>query len=425
MRKVVVAGIAESGSSAARLLVQNGDRVFISEIKEEKEITEFLGPLIKDSMVKRSDVELGGHTDRFLKDADLLVVSPGVPRSSNIITIAKKNNIPIISELELAYLHCPSPIIAITGTSGKTTVTTLIGQMLKRSGKHAVVCGNIGNPLSGEIDRLNKDSIAVLEVSSFQLEWIEHFKPHISVVLNISANHLDRHLDMEEYIFFKTRIFSNQSMGDVVFLNGKDAILNDISGKIINTRVEFFNKYKDFEKRLGIQNEDFLASMAAASCEGVSEKDMLEVISGFKGIEHRLEHILTSNGIDFINDSKATTVSSVEWALRTIEKDIVLIIGGRYKGGDFSRLKSYIKEKVRCVIAMGEARAKIREYLGDIDCLMEVNSLENAFYKALEYAKKGDKVLLSPGCSSFDMFTSYKERGKVFKELCLNLTKIS
>lgn len=419
MRRVVVVGLGKSGTSASRLLAERGDKVFITEIKDDKNIRASLDCLIKDETLQKNNVELGCHTAKFIIDSDLVVLSPGVRMDSFPVKLAEERNIPVISELELAYSMCPAPIIAVTGTSGKTTVATLIGRMLTCSGLDAIVCGNIGNPLSGEIKRIKNDSIVVLEVSSFQLEKTQAFKPKISIILNISANHLDRHKDMKEYISLKSKIFSNQGKDGVLFLNGRDTILRGISERITKPRVEFFDEYKDFRKRYKIENENYLAAMSVASLEGSSEEVMLDVISGFKGIEHRLEYVATVNDIDFINDSKATTISSVEWALNSLGGRIILIMGGRFKGGDFTILKKMIEKKVDCIIAIGEARSRIRKEVALFKVVFEEETLEGAVERAFEKAHKGDKVLLSPGCSSFDMFRDYEERGRVFKELCL------
>ncbi len=420
MRKVTVVGLGKSGVAAARVLAGRGDTVFITEIKDGSATRASLDVLIADGVVKKCNAEIGHHSKKFIEDSELMVISPGVGSDSLAVRLADEKGIPIISELELGYSLCLVPMIAVTGTSGKTTVTTLIGEMFKRAGRDAVVCGNIGNPLSGELKKIKDDSVVVLEVSSFQLERIKNFKPKISLILNISENHLDRHKDMDEYIALKARIFSNQDENDFVFLNGRDRILKKISSNI-RAKMEFFDKYKDFGGRFNIKNENFLAAMSIASLEGVAEDIMLDAISGFKGIEHRLEHFTTINGIDFINDSKATTVSSVEWALRSLNGKIVLILGGKYKGGDFSRLKSFIDEKVNFVVVIGEARAKIRDSMEPFKEVIEEKTLEGAVRTAVEKARKGDKVLLSPGCSSFDMFSNYEERGKCFKQLTLSL----
>lgn len=420
MKKVVVVGLAKSGIAASRLLAGRGDRVFITEIKDSPEIRSNIELLVKDSIVNKDNVEIGSHTPRFIEDADLMVISPGVEANALPVRFARDRRVPVIGELELAYSMCQAPVIAVTGTSGKTTVTTLTGQMIKKQGRDVIVCGNIGNPFCGEIKRIKKDSIVVLEVSSFQLEWIETFKPWISVILNISPNHLDRHRDLEEYVSFKQKIFSNQDKGDIVFLNGKDKILKTLA-PLVKARLEFFDKYKGFGKRYNIQNENYLAAMSAASAAGVDEKIMLEVISGFRGIEHRLEYVATVNGIDFINDSKATTVSSVEWALKSLDGRITLIMGGRYKGGDFSKLEKIINEKVNRVIAIGEVRPIIKRDLSRLNNIFEERDLEAAVQSAFRNARKGEKILLSPGCSSFDMFKNYEERGRIFKDICLKL----
>ena len=420
MRKTIVVGLGKSGVAAARVLAGRGDTVFITEIKDDNATRVSLDLLIADGVVERRNVELGCHSKKFIEDSELMIVSPGVRNDSLAVKLAEEKDIPIISELELGHSLCPAPITAVTGTSGKTTVTTLIGEMLKRAGRDAVVCGNIGNPLSSELKKIKSSSLVVLEVSSFQLERIKAFRPRISVILNISENHLDRHKDMGKYIALKAKIFSNQDESDFVFLNGKDKILKKISTKI-KPRVEFFDKYKDFENRFNVKNEDFLAAMSVASLEGVAEDVMLEVISKFKGIEHRLEHFTTIKGVDFINDSKATTVSSVEWALKSLGGKIVLIIGGKYKGGDFSRLRPLIEEKVSFIIAIGEARSKIKDAIAHFKEVIEEKTLEAAVHTAAKKAREGDKVLLSPGCSSFDMFRNYEERGCCFKESVLTL----
>ncbi|MBU1006775.1 MAG: UDP-N-acetylmuramoyl-L-alanine--D-glutamate ligase [Candidatus Omnitrophica bacterium] len=416
MDKVVVVGLGKSGIAAAEILSARGDTVFISELKDSDAVRADVKALIKKGIVSEGNIELGAHSEKIIAGAKSMVISPGVRQDSLPVRMAERSGIPVIGEMELAYSMCPAPIIAITGTSGKTTVTTLIGNMLKKAGRHAVVCGNIGNPLSGELKKIRKDSIVVLEVSSFQLERIKDFKPRVSVVLNVSENHLDRHSGMEEYVSLKSRIFSNQDKDGIVFLNGNDRILKKLSRDIKNTKVEFFNEYKDFKKRLGIKNENYLAAMSVVSTELVSEDVMLEALSGFKGIPHRLEHVGVVDGVDFYNDSKATTVSSVEWALKSLEGRIALIMGGKYKGGDFGSLRRLIDEKVSCVIVMGKAGGRIKKDLTGFPALIEAETLEGALQEAFKKTAAGGKVLLSPGCSSFDIFESYKERGELFKK---------
>ncbi|MDP2922052.1 MAG: Mur ligase family protein [Candidatus Omnitrophota bacterium] len=417
MAKAVVVGLAKSGMDAARLLSQRKDTVFITEMKDGADTKKRVDLLVKEGVLKPGNIELGSHTEKFIKKADLMVASPGVRRDALPIKMAEAKRIPIISELELAYTMCPAPIIAVTGTSGKTTTTTLIGEMLKSSGFDAIVCGNIGNPFSGEIKRIKKNSIAVVEVSSFQLELIKKFRPRVSVILNISDNHLDRHANMDEYITAKCRIFLNQGHGDALFLNRNDELLSEIAGAVKGPKAEFFNTYRDFGARHKISNEDFLAAMSSASFMGADEGKMLEVLKNFKGIEHRLERVANVNGVDFVNDSKATTISSVGWALRSLEENIVLIMGGRYKGGDFGLLKDLVQKKVDYIISIGEARPQIKSGLDGVKPIFEAGSFKEAVSEGFKRAKKGGRVLLSPGCSSFDMFKNYEERGRIFKEL--------
>jgi UDP-N-acetylmuramoylalanine--D-glutamate ligase len=416
MANVLVVGAGKSGVESARLLAGRGDRVFITDIKNDEAIRAAINSLTGEGVVKIENVEIGGHTEKFVHKADLVVVSPGVPKNVLPVKLAEDKKIPIISELELAYTMCLAPIIAVTGTSGKTTVTTLIGRILKKAGFDAIVCGNIGNPFSGEIKRIDKNSIVVLEVSSFQLERIDKFKPNIAVILNISHNHLDRHSDMEEYITAKSRIFINQDFNDKLFFNSKDEILKRLLVSACKkTNVEFFDKYKDFNKRYNIQNEDFLAVMSIASEKGVSIDIMLDIIKNFKGIEHRMEYVDTLNDVQFINDSKATTISSIQWALKSVRNNVVLIMGGRYKGGDFGDLRQLVEEKVDLIISIGEAKPEIRKGLEGVKEILEAGTFRDAVLLAFKRAKKGGVVLLSPGCSSFDMFKSYEERGNVFK----------
>ena len=419
MRKVVIVGLAKSGIEAARLLASRKDTVFITELKNDAAAMESRDLLIKECVIEPENIELGAHTDKFIKKANLMVVSPGVRRDALPVKLAEAKKIPVISELELAYKMCPAsaPIIAVTGTSGKTTTTTLIGRMLKASGLDAIVCGNIGNPFSGEIKKINKDSIVVLEVSSFQLELIDKFKPRVSIILNISDNHLDRHKDMNEYITAKCRVFLKQDKKDILFLNKNDWRLREIASVVKGPKVQFFNEYKGFRARHNILNDDYLAAMSAASIMAVDEERMLEVIENFKGIEHRLEHVANVEDVDFINDSKATTISSVEWALKSLGGNTILIVGGKYKGGDFGLLKDLVEAKVDYIISIGEARPQIKNGLDGIKPIFEANSFSQAVSEGFKRAKKGGRVLLSPGCSSFDMFENYEERGKIFKDI--------
>lgn len=413
-------GIAKSGMEASRLLAQRGDTVFVTEIKDDETTAMGIDALIKEGVLRDGDFEIGRHTEKFIEHSDLMVVSPGVKVDALPVKWAEKRRIPIISELELGYSMCPCPIIAVTGTSGKTTTATLIGRVLRDAGFDAVVCGNIGNPFTGELKHIKKSSIVILEVSSFQLEWIDAFKPKISIILNISANHLDRYRDMDEYVTAKSKIFINQDKGDIVFLNGKDPAVKNLAQKV-KSAVEFFDEYMDFEKRYNVHNEDFLAVMSVCHAIGVSEDSILNVIRNFKGIEHHLEHVAHIKGVEFVNDSKATTVSSVEWALESLEGHIILIMGGRYKGGDFGLLKDLVEKKVDLVIAIGEARPQIRQGLSSAKEIFEAQSLDEAVEVGFKRARKGGAVLLSPGCSSFDMFKSYEERGKIFKDIVQRL----
>lgn len=418
MANVLVVGAAKSGIASAKLLASRNDTVFITEARDDETVKGVIENLIVEGVVQRENVEIGGHTDKFVHNVDLVVVSPGVPNNALPVQSALDKHIPIISELELAYTMCKAPIIAVTGTSGKTTVTTLIGRMLEKAGFSVIVCGNIGNPFSNEIERINKNSIVVLEVSSFQLERIDKFKPDIAVILNISHNHLDRHADMDEYVSAKKRLFKNQDFNGKLFLNSKDDILKKLAVSAREqTNVEFYDKYGDLSKKYDIQNEDFLAAMSVCSAKGVSIDIMEDVIKKFKGIEHRMEHVGAVDGVEFINDSKATTISSIQWALKSVKNNVILIMGGRYKGGDFSDLKGLVTEKADLIVSIGEAKLQIKKGLEGVKEIKEADTFKDAVLLAFKRAKKGGVVLLSPGCSSFDMFKSYEERGNVFKNI--------
>jgi UDP-N-acetylmuramoylalanine--D-glutamate ligase len=310
---------------------------------------------------------------------------------------------------------CSAPIIAVTGANGKTTVTTLIEKVIAASGKKAFVCGNIGNPFCGEVELIGSDDYVVLEVSSFQLETIERFRPAISVILNLTPNHLDRYKDMNEYIAAKKRIFMNQSSGDYLVLNGDDAVLKTAAQEA-GAQVRFFGRENGY-------NLNQAAVMAVGSILGIERSVCADVFRCFKGIEHRMEQVAEIRGIFFINDSKATTADSAIWALKDVSRPIIWIAGGRHKGIDYRVVLSHARGKVKQVLVVGEARQLIRDALGDEFPVQDAASLEDAVALAFEKAQPGDCVLLSPMCSSYDMFRDYEERGRVFKKAVLGLEK--
>ena len=409
-KKITVIGLARSGLACAKLLHKLGAEVSVTDIQDSKTTREN-ALVLKSKGVK---IELGRHTKEFIKDKDLLIISPGVPNGSLPLVWAKKFGVPVISEIEFAWRLCLGTVVAVTGSNGKTTVTTLIGKIIEAAGKKAFVCGNIGNPFSAEVEKIGKNDFVSLEVSSFQLQHIDKFKPKISVILNFTRNHLDWHKDMREYLEAKKRIFMNQDNGDNLVLNYDDPVLRKLS-KQAKATVVFFRRKKNVDP-----NHE--AVLCVGSILGIKKDLIRKVLAGFKGIEHRFEYVAEVNKIKFINDSKATTAPSAIWAIRNIPKPIILIAGGKDKGVDYSSILKYAAGKVKQAILIGEARKKIRSSLKKKLQIDEASSLEEAVRKAYCQARPGEYVLLSPMCSSFDMFANYEERGRVFKEAVRQLS---
>jgi len=437
-KTVTVIGLGNSGMNAVSLLCDLGARVRGTDVKDSPELRNSL----KDLEKRGASFELGRHTEGFIKGSELVILSPGVEDSSPAVQWAIKYKIPVMSELELGYRFCKGKIIAITGTNGKSTVTTLIGELLKKGGKDTVVCGNIGNSLCGEIARIKEATWVVIEVSSFQLERIEKFRPHIAVILNITDDHLDRYKAFGDYFNEKLKIFANQDKKDFLVLNHDAANLRPLkhkarssvlwysksertngayvrSGAIIcaaRGAEEEACKVSDIPLK-GVHNlENVMASALAGSLAGVSGQSIKEAIRGFKGLPHRCELVATIDGVEYIDDSKGTTVDSTYRALESFEKPVILIAGGRDKNSDYSVMRDLVRKKVKRLVLMGEAKDKIKRELGDTIDVAEANSMEEAVDAARKSARPGDAVLLSPMCSSFDMFRDYKHRGDAFRE---------
>jgi len=408
-KKVCIVGLARSGFACANLLNSLGARVSVTDNGESGLIRPHAAELRK----KGVDVEIGRHSEGFIRGKDIVVISPGIPESALPVRWAKRFKVPLVSEIEIAGLLCPATIIAVTGTNGKTTVTTLIGRVLAALGKKVFVCGNIGNPLSGELDKIGEGDFVCLEVSSFQLERIEAFKPKVAVILNLSRNHLDRYEGMPAYLEAKKRIFMNQDETDYLVLNSQDPVISGLAK-------EAQSKIVYFLEREGL-NPNQAAVLAATSVLGAGEELCLKIFREFKGVEHRLEFVLDTNRVKFINDSKSTTVDSAIWALKNTEGPLILILGGREKGNDYNPVLALVKEKVRGVVLIGEAKEKIRHAFGGLFWIEEASTLEEAVQRAFLLAKPGYSVLLSPMCKSFDMFSDYEERGRVFKQAVHNL----
>ncbi|MDD5561189.1 MAG: UDP-N-acetylmuramoyl-L-alanine--D-glutamate ligase [Candidatus Omnitrophica bacterium] len=410
-KNITVVGLARSGLACANLLHSLGACVRVTDINDNTQTRESAAGLSS----KGIPVELGLHSEDFIRQAELVVISPGVPLCAQPVIWAKEFSRPLISEIELASMLCPAEIIAVSGSNGKTTVTTLIGKVLAESGKRVFVCGNIGNPFCAEVERIKQGDFVVLEVSSFQLETIRDFKPKIAVILNLTPNHLDRYNNMQEYLNAKKRIFINQDDNDYLVLNADDPFL-DAASLGAKSKIVFFNK-------TGAFNPNQNAVMAVGKILGVKAEDMLGVFQKFKGIQHRMEEVAQINGVRFINDSKATTADSAIWAIKNIASPIILIAGGRHKGIAYSVILEAARNKVKKAFLIGEARDIIAAALEADLPVEKTDNLNIAVKKAYEQAAPGDCVLFSPMCSSYDMFKDYAQRGEAFKKMVLDLSK--
>ncbi|HEY8550143.1 MAG TPA: UDP-N-acetylmuramoyl-L-alanine--D-glutamate ligase [Vicinamibacterales bacterium] len=441
-RRVVVVGAARSGVAAAELLVSRGAHVVLTETKNQFEGAERL---------RRAGVrlELGGHRRETLLDADLIVLSPGVPPTQAYVAEARAAGIPVVGEVELASRWLEGRIVAITGTKGKSTTTTLVGRMLREGGLRATVGGNIGVPLSSQVAETAPDVIHVVEVSSFQLETTEQFRPWVAVLLNFSPDHLDRHATVEAYAAAKARIFANQQPEDWAVINVDDpAALSLAGGRARRVALSPSGRATEgiviapdavVRRRGGTETTlvplvavrligrhllaDVAAAAAVADIAGVDPEAMTRAVEGFTGLEHALEPVATIQDVAFVNDSKATNVEAAERAIESFERGLVVILGGRFKGGDFGRLRGPLVARQARVVAIGEARPLIRDALEDAVDVREAATLDEAVRAAFTLAPPGGTVLLAPACASFDMFPDYAARGREFKEAVARLAQ--
>ncbi|MBI3602278.1 MAG: hypothetical protein HY209_05230 [Candidatus Omnitrophica bacterium] len=404
-KKVTVIGAARSGLAVADLVLRCGGIPKISESKPHVSIPCGI------------TVETGGHTQAFIQDSDYVILSPGVRIGSPPVQWAEDKGIEVMGEVELAFRFCPCPIVAVTGSNGKTTTSTLIAEILKKAGRSVCLCGNIGSPFSNYVFNLKPTDTVVLEISSFQLESMIHFKPHVALWLNFSQNHLDRHKDLTKYFQAKKKIFANQDKNDFAVLNFAQEEFHDLA-KGLKSKVLFFNGP---DVCSDITNPNDLAALTAAKALGVSESISRQVFLEFKGVEHRLELVRTLHGVDYINDSKSTTAEASRWALERTHKPIIMICGGRHKQIDLSVLKGLVGRKVKQMIAIGEAKDLIQQTFKDVVPVATCSSFKEAIKAAQQKAQEGDAVVLSPMCASFDMFNDYEHRGKVFKEIVKDL----
>ncbi len=442
-KKITVAGLARSGVGAANLLVRLGADVTVTDLKPEAEIGE---QLLRLSSKARK--VLGAHPDELFSGADMIVVSPGMPLSVPPIKKAISANVPVIGELELAYLYSDSPFIAITGTNGKSTTTTLVGEILKASGMKVTVGGNLGNALTEEPDLLRGRDYIVAEVSSFQLETVKKFRPKISALLNITQDHLDRYRNMKEYAAAKARVYKNQTLKDCLVVNLDDAPSAALAKKAMCRVVPFSRKEcpgggvfvkggvlvsavsgaeeriieaKDIRIR-GVHNlENALAAAAITLAAGARAGAVEKVLREFPGLEHRLEFVREINGVSYINDSKGTNVGAVEKSIESFTEPVILLAGGLDKHSDFSPLKKLVRERVKMLVLFGKAADVMDEAIGGETETVRASSLKDAVLKAKDAASRGDVVLLSPACASFDMFMDFEDRGRQFKEIVRSL----
>ena len=437
--KIAVFGAGISGLAAAKKLGKNS--AFLTESKEHLDAKTL-------STLKKSGIkfELGGHTEKALQGTDLIVVSPGIRLDIPILKTAKKRGIPIIGEIELAYSFIKKPIIAVTGTNGKTTTTALIGQILKDHGCKVAVAGNIGNPLISVNDA--KLDLVVAEISSYQLETVKNFKPWISIILNITEDHLTRHGTMASYSEVKSRIFSRQGKDDVLIYNSDDKEVVRIAGKAKCKKIAFSQKnklvngisvhkgsifygsklicgIKDIKIKGAHNVENCLAAVAAALLCNVPASSIRRTLMSFKGVEHRIEFVKKTAGVSFYNDSKGTNPDSTIVAIRALypAHKLILILGGRDKMTGLWGLCREIKSHVKKVVLLGEAKERFMRNLKKcgVKGILEAGTFKDAVVMSYKLAARGDAVLLSPACASFDMFKNFEERGKVFKKIVQHL----
>jgi len=443
-QRVLVVGLGKSGVASALFLAQRGAKVAVSDAKSQEQLRDEI-PVLLDHGIS---VETGQHGERTFRDQDLIVVSPGVPYDVPQLVHARERGILVIGEVELAARFLKGHIVAITGSNGKTTTTALAGEIIAAGGRKVLVGGNIGTPAITFVDRATDDTWVVLEISSFQLETIESFHPHIAVVLNITPDHLDRHHTFENYAAAKARIFENQTPSDFAVLNADNEPCVAMASKS-KAPVRWFSRIKDVESGAflrgdqiiwrdsngergimavgeiqlkGAHNvENVLAGVAVGMLAGIEPAQIRSAVAGFKAVEHRLEFVATVRGVDYYNDSKATNVDATIKALESFPGRIHLILGGKDKGSDYTLLNGLLKQRVKRVYTIGAAAAKIESQVRGTE-VVSAGTLESAVKRASEAASAGDIVLLAPACASFDQFDSYEHRGWVFKDLVRQMT---
>jgi UDP-N-acetylmuramoylalanine--D-glutamate ligase len=448
-KRVLVVGLGKSGVASALFLKAHGARVTVSDTKSGDELHKEIPALLDHGIT----VETGGHGERTFRGQDLIVVSPGVPVDAPPLVQARAVGEAVIGEIELAAQFLPGPIVAITGSNGKTTTTTLAGEIMTASGFPTLVGGNIGTPAISLAERATPETVIVLEVSSFQLETIQSFRPKVAVVLNVTPDHLDRHRTFEAYVDAKARIFENQQGSDFTVFNADDPTCVAMAART-KGQVFWFSRQKEVQQGAWMRDgnilfrdaatryevmlaseiplkgahnlENVLAAVCAGALMGCAPEKIRQAVRDFKAVEHRLEFVATIRGVDYYNDSKATNVDATIKALESFPANIHLILGGKDKGSDYSVLNDLLRQRVKRVYTIGAAAAKIESQIASSKNggpeVVPAETLENAIRKAHTVAEAGDVVLLAPACASFDQFKNYEHRGQVFKEIVLGLS---
>jgi len=439
-QRVLVVGLGKSGVASALFLKSRGARVTVSDSKPAAELRDEILLLLDQGIT----VETGGHGERTFQGQDLIVVSPGIPLDAPPLLQARSLGVTVIGEIELAAQFLPGPIIAITGANGKTTTTTLAGEIAAAGKLPVLVGGNIGTPAITFVDRARPETWIVLEVSSFQLETVVSFRPRIAVILNITPDHLDRHKTFANYIQAKARVFENQKSDDFTVLNADDPTTAELRARV-RARLFWFSGKKEVDLGAFLRDEklffrdgqrtreimplaeiplkgahnleNVLAGVTVGALAGCDPAQIREAIRNFKAVEHRLEFVARIAGVDYYNDSKATNVDATIKALESFPANIHLILGGKDKGSDYTVLNDLLRRRVKRVYTIGAAASKIESHIKGAAEIIHAESLDHAIRRASESAVAGDIVLLAPACASFDQFQNYEHRGRVFKEI--------
>ena len=446
-KNILLVGLAKTGVSTIKLLDKLEANIIVNDIKDKEKLKDILLEL-KD--IKNAEYILGYHPEN-VDHIDMAVVSPGVPLDLLFILKLKEKNIEIIGEVELAYRLSKNPVfVGITGTNGKTTTTSLVGEIFKADNKDTYIVGNIGNPVIDTVETTNENSYLITELSSFQLESIVDFKPKVATILNFSPDHLNRHHTMENYVAAKANIFKNQDKNDFAILNYDDEKVRELSSKC-NGKVIFFSRKEKVDKGVYLDEngdivinidekivllnkkdlslpgnhnlENCMSAIAMAYVCGVNLETLKHILKTFKAVEHRLEYVRTLNNIMFVNDSKGTNPDSTIKAITSYEKPVILIAGGYNKDSDFNELLDIGKENIKALVLMGETAEIIEQCAKEKDykTIIRVNNMKEAVDASYDLAKSGDVVLLSPACASWDMYKSFEARGKDFKDNVNNL----